>query len=279
MPIKIVTDSTCDLPSDVIAAYNIAIVPLYINVDGKSYLDGVELSREEFYARLPQYKTPPTTSAPGPGMFSRVYEQLAASGATEILSIHISSALSNVANVAQLAAQATESIAVQVWDAGQITLGTGLQVLAAAKAIAQGNRMSEIVSMLQDMGRRTHSFAALDTLEFLRRSGRLTRLQASLGSVLQIKPLLKMYDGNVSMERVRTSRRAVERLIELASELAPLESIALVHTHAIERSNALSQRIKQAFPIETLPFSEEVTPVIGTHVGPGGVGLVCVKAQ
>ncbi|GEM_PF-5409380 len=98
---------------------------------------------QEFYTRLPQYKTPPTTSAPGPGTFSRVYERLAAEGTSEILSIHISSALSNVANVAQLAAQATESIAVKVLDAGQITLGTGLQVLAAAKAIAQGDTIAE----------------------------------------------------------------------------------------------------------------------------------------
>jgi len=133
--------------------------------------------------------------------------------------------------------------------------------------------------MLQDMGRRTYSFAALDTLEFLRRSGRLTRLQASLGSVLQVKPLLKMHAGMVDMERVRTSKRAIERLIELVSELAPLEALAMVHTHALQRSQVLYQHAQHLFPDDTLPLSEEVTPVIGTHVGPGGVGLVCVTTR
>jgi DegV family protein with EDD domain len=278
MTIKIVTDSTCDLPEAVVTKHGITVVPLYINFGDQSYLDGVELSRQEFYERLPDYESP-TTAAPGPEVFRRTYERLADEGATGVLSIHISISLSAVVDVARLAAKETDAVPVTVFDSGQLSLGTGFLVLTAAKAVAGGRSMDEIITLLEEQISRTHVFAALDTLEFLRRSGRMSRVMAGLGTALQIKPLLKMYDGNPTAERVRTRKRAIERLISLLSDLVPLEQVALVHTHAPDRAQDLRQRVQHLFPEGKVPFSVEVTPVIGAHIGPGAVGFACVTAR
>ena len=187
MPIRIVTDSTCDLPEQIAAQYGIAIVPLYINFGLESYLDGIDLSREEFYARLPDCDLPPTTAVPGPQRFLQAYQKLAGEGATEILSIHISRSLSAAVDTARLAAREA-STPVTVFDSGSLSLGTGFLVWAAAEAAAQGHAVDEILALIREQAQRTHVFAALDTLEFLRRSGRMSRVMATLGSWLQMKP-------------------------------------------------------------------------------------------
>jgi DegV family protein with EDD domain len=277
--IRVVTDSNCDLPKDLVAECGITVVPLYINVGTDSYLDGVDMSREEFYEGLPHFRSHPTTSAPSPGQVYQVYKRLAAEGATHILSIHIASSLSAVVNSARLAAEELTEVPITVFDSGQLTLGTGLQVLSAARAAADGASVDEIVASLKEQGGRTYAVAALDTLEFLRRSGRLSRFEAGLGSLLQVRPLLKMHNGDMDMERARTRRRAVDRVIELVAELGPLEELALVHTHVPERVETLRQQAQHLFPESNMPLVAEVTPVIGAHVGPGAVGFVAVKAR
>jgi DegV family protein with EDD domain len=252
-------------------------VRLYINVGDQSYLDGVELSRRAFYTQLPGYPVPPTTSVPGPDMLRQLYEELAVEGATEVVSIHIAESLSAFVNTARMAARETQAVPVRVFDGGQVTAGTGLLVVAAAKAAAAGQSAGEIVAMLEDRRRRTHTFAALDTLEFLRRSGRLSQFQFGLGALLSIKPLLKMHDGTADMERVRTSNRSIERLIRLVEELGPLEELAVVHTNAADKADALRQQARHLFPADEEPLVAWVTPVIGAHVGPGAVGLVAVS--
>jgi DegV family protein with EDD domain len=279
MTIKIVTDGTADLPEGVAEKYGLTVVPLYINVAGESYLDGVELSRREFYQKLPHYETPPLTSAPGPETFRQVYERLADQGATEILSLHISASLSATYNVAQAAAQTTKAVPVTTFDPGQLTLGTGLLALKAAQAAADGMTMPEILTMLREKAARTYTVAALDTLEFLRRSGRVSHLAYGLGSLLKIKPLLKMHRGEMGMERVRTRRRATERLVELVSRLAPLEELAVVHTYAPEHQKRLRREIQHLLPPEKHSLSSMVTPVIGAHIGPGAAGFVVIAAE
>jgi DegV family protein with EDD domain len=279
MSIRVVTDSNCDLPREIIEKHGIAVVPMYINIGTKSYLDGIEMSRQEFYEGLADFEDHPMTSVPGLGQFSEVYERLAAGGASQILSIHIGSSLSAVVNSARLAADELGTIPVTVFDSGNLTLGTGLQAVMAAEAAAEGASMAQIVAMLEDQRERTYCFAALDTLKFLRRSGRLTRFQSSLGSVLQLKPILKMHNGEVEMERVRTRTRAVERVVELVEELGPLEELTLVHTHAPDKAEMLRQQTKDLFPGEGAPMSAEVTPVIGAHIGPGAVGFVAIQAR
>jgi len=277
MTVRVVTDSTCDLPEEIVAACGVSVVPLYINFGDESYLDGVELSREAFYARLPDCDPAPTTAMQGPQTFLHTYQKLAAEGATEILSIHISASLSGTVNVARLAAEEAPA-PVTVLDSGTLSMGTGFLVWAAAEAAAAGRPMSEIVALVEEQGLRTHVFAALDTLEFLRRSGRMNRVLAAVGSWLQMKPLLKMHDGSPTAERVRTTEAAIERLIALLEEQAPLEKAALVHTHALERADALLQRARPLLP-EGETLSVDITPVFGTHLGPGTVGFACVTAR
>ena len=278
MTVRIVTDSTCDLPEEIVAEYDITVVPLYINIGDQGYLDGVELSREEFYERLPDCDPPPTTATPGPEQFRQVYEALADEGATEILSIHISESLSATVNSARLAAQATDSVPVTVLDSGSLSLGAGFLVLTAAKAAAAGDSADEIVPVLEDQRKRTHVFAALDTLEFLRRGGRMNRALATVGTWLKMKPLLRMHDGNPKAEKVRTTEAATQRLIDLLGELVPLERVAVVHTHALERAADLLERARHLLP-EGDVMSEDITPVFGVHLGPGAVGFACVSAR
>ena len=279
MSIRIVTDSNCDLPQAMVDEYGITVVPMYINIGTESYLDGVTMSRQEFYEGLPYFDSHPMTSVPGPGAFIEIFDKLAAEGATEILAIHVAGSLSAMVNSARLAAEEWDELPVTIFDSGNLTLGTGLQVLAAARAAAQGRTMGEIVDLLKDQSSRTYCFAALDTVEFLRRSGRLTRFQSSLASVLRIKPLLKMNNGEFEMERVRTRKAALARVIELLSGLGSLEELALVHTHAPEEAEALGREARYLDPEGVLSLSAEVTPVIGTHIGPGAVGFVAIKAR
>ncbi|PKN99930.1 MAG: hypothetical protein CVU42_06160 [Chloroflexi bacterium HGW-Chloroflexi-4] len=278
MTIKIVTDSTCDLPGEIIEKYGITVVPAYINFTDGSYLDGIEISRKEFYDKLPNYQTPPTTSAPAIGTFARAYKKLLDEGATKIISIHISSTLSGIYNVAVLAAEAMENIVVKTFDPGNLSLGTGLIVEAAAKMAEAGKSLEEILVKLKDLAQRTYTFAALDTLKFLQRSGRISRLKAGFGSLLQVKPVLKMNAGQVAMEAARTSNGAIKHLLETLKSLGPIESIALVHTNASERAELLRTQAKEMCAQISEAYSMEVTPVIGSHIGPGAVGFVAIKA-
>lgn len=279
MSVKIVTDSTCDLPDSIIAEHDISLVPLYINIGDESFVDGVDISREEFYRDLPSYDTPPMTASPAPETLRNIYQRLADEGATAILSIHISVSLSGTLNAARLAAREVTSIPVKVLDSDQLSMGTGFLVEAAAKAAEAGRSVGEIVDMVKEKTQRTHVFAALDTLEFLQRSGRMSWAVSRLGNLLKIKPLLKMNRGNPEVEKVRTHRRAMDRLVELVSDLGPLEELALVHTNAPEKLEELRERIKHLLPSDEEPIRTQATPVIGAHIGPGVVGVACVAAE
>jgi DegV family protein with EDD domain len=276
MSIRIVADSTCDLPADLVEKHRITIIPMFINTPSGEYRDGIEISREEFYERLPEFRPTATTAAPGPEVFRQVYEQLAAEGATAILSIHISATLSAVLNIATQAARETTVIPVTVFDSRQLSLGTGFQVLAAAQAAEEGRSSSEILALLEDQIKRTHVFAALDTLEYLRRSGRMNFAVSFIGTLLKIKPFLKMYAGESTAERIRTTAGAMKRLVELLREAAPLEKVALLHSQASERAKALLEEVKSLLPQENI-LIEEINPVLGVHLGPGVVGFACIS--
>ncbi|MBI5031452.1 MAG: DegV family protein [Chloroflexi bacterium] len=275
MMIRIVTDSTCDLPAEVIAKYGIRVVPLYINIGDKGYLDGVEITREEFYRNLPTYPVHPTTAASSPEKYRKVYDELAREGATQVLSIHISSALSAVIDTARVAAQETKSVPVTVFDSRQLSLGTGFLVETAAKLAAQGKTMGEIVKALNDQIKRSHVFAALDTLEFLKRSGRMNGMIAAMGTLLQLKPILTMFDGKAGAERVRTRERATQRLLEMLHDVGNVERIAIVHTHSPERVAELRKQAAHLLPDGEI-LSMDITPIIGAHIGPGAVGFAIV---
>jgi DegV family protein with EDD domain len=278
MTIRIVTDSTCDLPRELIEEHRITVIPMYIHLGEQSFRDGVELSRLEFYARLPEFKPAPTTAAPGPQVFRQVYEQLAAEGTTEILSIHISVKLSAVCTIAARAAAETKAVPVTAFDSRQLSLGTGFQVLAAAQAAEAGRSMSEILSLLEDLIPRIRVFAALDTLEFLQRSGRMNFAISFLGTLLHIKPIMKMYNGDPTAERIRTRERAVKRLIELLQEAGPIEKVALLHSNAADRAQALLQTVEPMLPAENI-LVEEINPTLGAHIGPGVTGFAVISKK
>jgi DegV family protein with EDD domain len=276
MTLRIVTDSTCDLPDSIVAARKISVVPLYINVGARGYRDGVDMTRQEFYERLPEWDPPPTTAAPGPQMLHHVYQQLVEEGATEILSIHISESLSAVMGVATTAAEQFKAAPVTAWDSQSLSMGTGFLVEAAAQAAEEGRSVDEILGMLEELTTRTYVFAALDTLEFLKRGGRMNAAVAALGKVMKVKPLLRMNRGNATADRVRTTERAERQLVGWLEELVPLERVALVHANAPERAECMRRRVAAFLPPGDVP-SVDITSVLGAHLGPGACGFACIS--
>jgi DegV family protein with EDD domain len=278
MTICIVTDSSCDLPATILQEERITVVPLHIHVGEKSYLDNVELSREEFYSKLPSYKPSPTTASPAPETFVSIFKRLAAEGATQILSIHISKALSGTYNAAQLAVREFTHIPVTVVDSRQLSLGFGFVVWTAARLAKAGYSAAEILEKLESQIRRTYTFATLDTLEYLRRSGRMNGFMAGLGSLLNIKPVLKMHDGKPSSEMTRTWKNAVQTVARLVHELGPLEQASFIHSNALEKAQSLYEQVKDLIPQKEVFFTN-INPVLGAHVGPGGIGIACIQAE
>ena len=247
MSVRVVTDSTCDLPASTVADLGIQVLPLYIRIGDKDYLDGIDLMRADFYKALPGYKTYPTTAVPSPQKFRALYDSLADQGAGEVLSIHISESLSATVNVAKAAARETTSVPVTVVDSRQLSMGTGFLVETAAELANAGHPVSEILPTLQDQIKRTHVWALVDTLTYLRRSGRMNALMSTIGELLQIKPILTMYDG-VNAERVRTRKNGLARLIARINELAPFEKIAFLHSNALEDAKDLKTEVKELLP-------------------------------
>lgn len=278
MKVAIVTDSTADLPQQIIKKLGIGVVPLYINVGEKSYLDGVDMTREEFYTRLPSFDSHPTTAVPGIDAFLSVFRLAVEKGADAIISLHIGKALSNTVDVARMAAEKVKEIPVHVFDPGNLSLGTGLLVQHAALMAEAGEKVQDILAEVADKAKRTYTFAVLSTLEFLRRSGRLSNFMFGLGSILVLRPILKMNDGVTDMERTRTDNGAFKKLIDLVEELGELEQLAFVHTHAPEKLERLQREAEYLVPQGIAPMVGEVTPVIGAHIGPGAVGFSVIQA-
>jgi DegV family protein with EDD domain len=278
MKIGIVTDSTCDLPADLVAQHQVEVVPAVLVLEGKEYIDGKNISREEFYRRLPHLRTPPTTAAPAPGEFARCYETLFQKGCTHILSIHAAGLLTSILDIArQTATDFGERIT--CLDSGSLSLGLGFQVLAAAEAAEHG--LQAALEAIESTRRRLHLSAALDTMEYLRRSGRVPAAVAALGGLLSVKPLVELSEGIVkAIGVVRTNSQAEQRMLNFLLAGGPLERLAILHTGAEERArkflHTLMDKAAPSLPREILLVN--VTTVIGTHVGPNGLGFAAVRA-
>lgn len=278
MTIGIVTDSACDVPAQLAARLGITVVPVYINIGETSYLDGVELSRREFFDNLADYPAVPTTAAPSPGAFTETYQALADAGVTEILSLHISAELSATYQAAVLGAEDVAGAQVTHFNTRQISMGSGLLAITAAEAAAAGRSVAEIVAMLDARLAKTRIYAALGTLEFLRRSGRVNWATFGLGTLLQIKPVVTVYDSQVLIaDRVRTFRRAVGRVVTLLEEARPLERVAVLYTGSAEPAEQLVEAVPDIFPFGQEPILMEIGPAIGTHAGPGAVGVAFIQ--
>jgi len=278
MNIRIVTDSTCDLPEEIVRQQAITVVPLHINIGEKTFLDGVELSRAEFYEQLPNYESSPKTATPSPDTFTQVYERLAEEGTQAILSIHISETLSATVNSARIAAEQFTRIPVTVLDSTQLSLGTGFLVEKAAQMAQAGKKMEEIVSTLQELMKRTYVFAALKTLKYLRRSGRMNFALAGFGEILQVKPLVHMNMGKATAHRTRTQKRATARLLAWLAEYAPYEKLAVLHAGVQEEAEVLYEQVRSFFPQDIVSIVQ-ITPVLGAHLGIGALGFACISKE
>ena len=280
MSIKIVTDSACDVPETIATALDITIVPVYINIGEKSYLEGVELPRPTFYAQLPGYDIYPTTAAPASGTFAEVYERLAREGATEIISLHVAHSLSATYNAARLGAASQEAIPVTLFDTQQISLAAGLLVIVAAQAVAAGRSTAEIINMLTERVRRAYIFGVIDTLESLRRSGRVNWTEFGVGTLLRIKPVMMIHQGVISIAgKIRTHRRAVEHTLKILADKAPFEQLAVLHVNAPEAAEKLKEQAAHLFPKGLSLPTMEITPAIGLHLGLGAVGFACITKK
>lgn len=278
MIIRIVTDSTCDLPEKIVRQHSITVIPLAINVGNKSFLDGVDLTRREFYTQLPYFNPHPKTAAPGPEVFKQAFNRLADEGAQAILAIHISETLSSTINSARLAATQFKRIPVTVLDSGQLSLGLGFIVEYAAQLAGAGKETEEIISALNHLMKRTYVFASLKTLEYLRRSGRMNFALAKFGELLQLKPLLHMNMGKATAHRTRTQKQATARLMEWLAEYAPYEKLAVVHAGVQEIAETLFEQSRSYFP-EAEILIEQITPVLGAHLGIGAIGFAGIAKE
>jgi DegV family protein with EDD domain len=276
--VKIVTDSTCDLPISLVEGLDILVIPCYVNMNGKSYLDGIELSRENFFKALPTANPLPTTSAPGMDAFIKAYQKLADEGADGIISIHISETLSNINNVAKIAAEAFDAVPVRVIDSGQLSMGLGVLALVGAKLAKEGASLDEVEAEILRKKPLTNAFAKLETLEYLRRGGRLSFAMQGIGNLLEIKPITKMSNGISGVEMKRTRKKAHQRFLEIARELGPAEIVGIIHADAYQGALQVRDELQDIWPgID--PIISFVTPAIGAHVGPGTICIVSIQKE
>lgn len=274
--VRILTDSTADVPADLVERLGIVVVPAYVQFDGKSLRDGEQISREEFYQLLRTLKRPPTTAVPPAEEFATTFRGLVGK-AKEVVAILLSTTLSGMYNAAWLGSQAVPELRVHLVDSRQLTMGMGWQVVAAAEAAANGKGSEEILALLADLQPRIHVLAMLDGLDHLQHSGRVEWARAMAVRLLRIKPLIEVYDGRVALAgRVRTRRRALERLVEMTAALGPLERLAVVHTAAPD-VEAFCQRLGRVFPRDRM-LVIEVGPVVASHIGPRALGVAAVVA-
>jgi DegV family protein with EDD domain len=276
MIIKFVTDSTSDIPAEMARQLGITVIPALLNIGQASLLDGVDISRSDFYSLLPEMVPPPTTSSPSVGQFQARYEQLLSQGADHIISIHPPNHLSGIFNAARLAAEHFKG-RVQVEDSGQVSLGLGFQVLLAAEASRAGASLENVSALLAGIRKRVRLAALLDSIKYLRRSGRVSWAAATIGGLLHLKPIVELRHGIVHrLGQARTRLQGVERLLESLNSWGPIERLAVLHTNTEERARDLLNLASSKMVIS--PLIVNVTTVIGVHVGPDGLGLVAVPA-
>ncbi|MCL4561110.1 MAG: DegV family protein [Chloroflexi bacterium] len=277
MSIAVVTDSTADLPPEVIEKNHIEVIPAMLVIGDQAYADGQGISREEFYRRLPMYENPPTTSSASLGMFQEIYEKLFMAGATQIISIHPPATLSSLINVARLAAQSFKN-RVEVLDSGLVTLGQGFQVIAAAEAATRNLSMDDILSVIANLTQRVRFLALLDTLEYVRRSGRINWATAAVSNFFNLKVMIEVKRGQVMRLGLFKSRsQGLAQLIRYLHAMGPIEQLALVYTQLADRDELRQVLESVSAQIRQQPIIAQVTTVIGTHVGPNGIGFIAVS--
>lgn len=272
-PFRVVTDSTADLPPAWADQYGIEVVPLTVNFGSESFRDRIDLTDDEFYSRLAAARRLPTTAAPSPGDFAKVYQRLS-SECSGCISIHLSGTISATVESARLGAAALPEFRVEVVDSRSVTM----PVAFLCRLAAQSPSLEEAVAEVEARVPRLRILALLDTLRYIEMGGRVTRAQAMIGSMLDLKPILGMAGGEIKgLDRVRTRGRAIPRLLELFRAELPVERVAVMHAQAPADARRLAGQLQEELPdleVET----GQIGSVLGTHTGPGAVGVVFIKA-
>lgn len=278
MPVHVVTDSTCDLPPDLAREHGIIVVPLTVSFGDESFLDGVDIDADEFYRRLTAFDDLPRTSQPSVERFREVYQSFGPGA--EIVSVHLSARLSGTLNSATIAREQLDGDAkIELLDSRTVSLGLGAVAVEAATVAREGGTLEDVAAAARRTMERVQVIALVDTLEYLRRGGRIGRARSMLGSLLSIKPIVHVEDGEVApLERVRTRGRAVERLYQLATADPNAKRVFVGSGGNREEAEAFLHRLRAALPKTELLLGQ-VGPVVGVHAGPNVLGVAIERGD
>jgi len=276
--VRIVTDSTADLPAGLAARLDITVVPCYVVFGTESYRDEVELTKQQFYEKLAGASVIPTTAAPPPVIYEEAYRHLAHE-THDIVSIHLAAGLSAIHASATAAAASVSGTRIVVLDSEQVTMGYGWMAVAAGEAARRGESLEQIVALVEGMKARSRVLAILDTLDFVYRGGRVGWVRAMVGALLRIKPIIEVYGGDVRLvERGRTWKRSLDQLMERVQALGPLERAIVLHANAPEMAEHVADRLKIMAP-EWDRLVGQAGVTIASHAGPRAVGIACVTSN
>ena len=272
--IKIVVDSTADVPPDIASAYDFAVVPILVQIGNETFRDSVDLSRNDFYRRLVASDELPRTAAPSIGMFAETFRELASDG-NAVLSLSLSGELSSTYSAVQQAARLVENAEIACVDSHTTSMPMTFLAVAAAEAARSGAALDEVVALVEQLRQRTTLFFALDTLHYIEKGGRIGRARAWLGTMLSVKPILEISKNKLlPVEQVRTWKRVPPRLMELIQPRSPLAELAALYTTDRDRAEQLADMCAAAGlrPRERIRVVQ-VSAALGTHAGPNAVGL------
>jgi len=268
----VVTDSTADLPEEWRTRYGIAVVPLKVIFENETFRDRVDITDDEFFRRLGTATKLPTTSAPSPGEFADVYRKLAEDH-DGCISIHLGAQLSATVQAAQIGAESVEGFKVRVIDSETVTM----PIAFLCKVAAESETLAEATAAVEERVPKCRVLALLDTLRYLEMGGRLSRAQAMIGTMLDLKPLLLVADREIKpVERVRTRSRAITRMVEFLRAELPVEHVAVVHAQAPEEAETIAAGLRLELPDQEIVIGE-IGAVLGTHTGPRALGAVYIK--
>ena len=277
--VAIVTDSTADLPPELVEELGVTIVPLQVIFGDEAYREGVDITTEEFYERLVKSRQLPTTSAPSVGDFQEVYERLLEE-VDSIVSIHIGAKLSGTVQAAHTARQSlAKPERIEIVDSQAVSVAIGFATMEAVEAARAGAKLAEVKAAAESAVQRTHVRFMLDTLEYVRRGGRIGRARAYLGTLLRVKPILSFREGEVyPEERVRTRARGLERMIQWAVRHQKVKRAVVAHSTTLDEAESIRERLAMAFPSVKV-YLIRFGPVLGTHGGPGTIGVGIMEGE
>jgi len=276
--VKILTDSLADIPSAILKELDITTVPCTVRFGSEEYIDRVNLFPTEFYRKLVASPTLPTTAFPSSQLFEETYRKLAET-TDRILAIHTIASLTGIYNASRVAAENITTARIELIDSEQVSMSLGWLVILAGRAAKEGASLAQVKSLVEDAKARVHIIAMLDTLEYAQRGGRLGKGAALVGSLLNVKPLVSaVHSEIVPVENVRTQKRALERLVEIVLASGPIQELSVIHADAPQYAQTLKEMLAKTFPMDQIVMSE-TGPVLGTHTGPGAVGVAWLTGR